>query len=489
MSRHAAAGAAALLLTTAPAAWADLSAEAVWADWQALYERFGGQLTATSESYEGGVLTLEGVQLGSDLAGAEMTSSGVGPIRLIEQSDGSLTVEIPERIPFETTTTVDDETITQSGEMTLAGTDLVIREAGAGRTYDMTADAFTYVFDVPETENQEETAVSMTMRDIASTYTSGQGGSATSFVQDLTASGMAVIIGVEGEDSMDVTYEMTGITSSFAGDYGEGTVEPGASLSDLGLTYGGALAHTGSTLSVAGTGGSGPLQIDGTSEAGSIDIDLTAEKLGYTVTSTGGQVTAQVPQFPLPIAISMDELRSGFAMPIGAGPEERPFGLDIAMMNLVVDDALWSLFDPTGQLPRDPATLIVDVDGSAVMTADIFGDPEAMAALGGPPGELKSATIDEIRLTVAGAELRADGAVTFPTPDPSQPVGTVNLALDGGNALLDALVALGFVPAQNAGFIRGMAGAVARPVGDDQLESKIEFTPGGGISANGMPLR
>ena len=35
----------------------------------------------------------------------------------------------------------------------------------------------------------------------------------------------------------------------------------------------------------------------------------------------------------------------------------------------------------------------------------------------------------------------------------------------------------------------GMAGVVARPAGEDALESTIEFTEGGGIVANGLPLR
>ncbi len=154
-----------------------------------------------------------------------------------------------------------------------------------------------------------------------------------------------------------------------------------------------------------------------------------------------------------------------------------------------MDDAIWNLFDPAEELPRDPATVVLDFAGTAVMNVDLFGDPEAMAALEGPPGELKSLTLTQLLVTLAGAELRGSGDLAFPVPaTPPAPVGTIDLALDGGFALIDRLVAIGLVPAQQAAFVKGGAGAIARPVGDDQLESTIEFTEGGGISANGMPL-
>ena len=72
---------------------------------------------------------------------------------------------------------------------------------------------------------------------------------------------------------------------------------------------------------------------------------------------------------------------------------------------------------------------------------------------------------------------------------PFAPVGQIDLKLEGGFALLDGLVAIGVFPAQQATFLRGMIGAVARQTGDDTLETTIAFTEGGGITANGLPVR
>ncbi|MGB3409461.1 MAG: DUF2125 domain-containing protein, partial [Jannaschia sp.] len=117
------------------------------------------------------------------------------------------------------------------------------------------------------------------------------------------------------------------------------------------------------------------------------------------------------------------------------------------------------------------------------------GDPEARASAGAP-GELKTLDLNPLQVSLAGAELTGEGSVEFPTPGPvPQPVGSVTLSLTGGLALIDKLVALGFLPPEQAAFAKGMAGVVARPVGEDALESLIEFTPGGGITANGMPLQ
>jgi hypothetical protein len=62
--------------------------------------------------------------------------------------------------------------------------------------------------------------------------------------------------------------------------------------------------------------------------------------------------------------------------------------------------------------------------------------------------------------------------------------------LSGGNALLDTLQGAGIVPIEQLAMVRGMLGAFARPgATPDTLESTIEFTEGGGITANGVPLQ
>ena len=142
-----------------------------------------------------------------------------------------------------------------------------------------------------------------------------------------------------------------------------------------------------------------------------------------------------------------------------------------------------------GAIPRDPITVQVGLDGQVVVTQDLFNmDPEALT---GPPGELRSLNLSALLVRAAGAELGGRGAVTFqPGQFPPMPVGSVNLSLSGMNTLLDRLTGAGMLPIEQAGMVRGMAGMFARPgAGPDQIETTIDFLPGGGITANGVPLR
>ena len=490
MSKHHFAGAAALLLATSPAAWAEIDAQTLWADWQEMATRFGGTLSVASEDYAGGTLTLTDVTMATNLGGGEGNAS-YGTIRLIEQGDGTVRVEIPATMSTTSTTTVDGVTVEQTIDMTNEGLETVVREEGGLRTYDTTMQNLTAIVSTETGEAGGTPAVTISMSGLASVYRSGIDGDADAFDQTLTADSIGFAMSGEGEgEQVDLTYALTGIASDLSGNYGEAPDGPVTSFADMGMTYGGDISHSGGTFTLTGEGPQGPFSANSTSEAGKLTLDLGEDSLGYTIGSTGIDATVQAPGFPVPVKMTMAESIVGFALPFGETGVEKPFAVNLEARDLVLDDALWGLFDPTGQLPRDPATLVVDMDGSAVMNVDLFGDPASISKLQGAPGEVKTLKINEILLTLAGAALRGSGSLDFPkSTKVPEPVGTIELALDGGFALIDKIVALGFIPAEQAAFVKGMAGAVARPVGEDQLESTIEFTPGGGISANGLPLK
>jgi hypothetical protein len=252
------------------------------------------------------------------------------------------------------------------------------------------------------------------------------------------------------------------------------------------MAYDFELTHAGSRMSIDGMTPDGPLQLESTVGGGGMAAAFSPDGFSYGVSSTDVSMTVTPPGLPIPIALSAAELGSEFGMPLAEG-EQGPFNMGINIQDLAVDDSLWALFDPTGQLPRDPATVQLDMSGEAVVLANLV-DPAAMENLNGPPFLPNTLDLSTLLVSVAGAELRGEGAVEWASilVNPI-PVGEVTLELDGGFALLDKLVALGFVPPGQVAMVRGMAGAVAQPVGDDQLRSEIEFTEGG-ILANGLPL-
>ena len=133
---------------------------------------------------------------------------------------------------------------------------------------------------------------------------------------------------------------------------------------------------------------------------------------------------------------------------------------------------------------------IIDIAGSGVLAEDVF-DPEVMEELAAPPGQLNALKVNELKLTIAGAELTGDGEFAFNNqfgiPMPS---GVANLMLVGGNGLLDTLVGMGLVPEEQAMGARMMMGLFARPGdGEDTLVSTIEVKEEGSILANGQRIQ
>ncbi|MEM7487822.1 MAG: hypothetical protein AAF390_01730, partial [Pseudomonadota bacterium] len=142
MSTRAFAGAAALLISTAPAAWADLTAEGLWADWQETYGRMGIGLTAEEEVGDG-ALTLTDLTVAIDMAGTGSTVN-YGTVTLTEQGDGTVRIDLPAETSITSEATVEGETVTQDITMTHEALEMIASEDGDTRTYAITADSLRF---------------------------------------------------------------------------------------------------------------------------------------------------------------------------------------------------------------------------------------------------------------------------------------------------------------------------------------------------------
>ena len=239
---------------------------------------------------------------------------------------------------------------------------------------------------------------------------------------------------------------------------------------------------------------SGNFAMESSSQGGSLGVVMNDKELAYNGEQNTVQINVQAANLPFPIEMSM--ARSGFnlAMPLAASEEPQNFAFGVTMGDFVMSDLIWSIFDPTAQLPRDPATVELDLTGQAKMLIDIM-DPEAMATAVAP-GELQALTLSKVLLSAAGARLEGSGDFTFDNSDTTtfpgmpKPVGAIDLALAGGNGLMDKLVAMGLLPEEQAIGARLMMGLFAVP-GDapDTLNSKVEFTQDGQVLANGQRIR
>lgn len=219
-------------------------------------------------------------------------------------------------------------------------------------------------------------------------------------------------------------------------------------------------------------------------KAAQMDYDLGAKALKFSVTA---------PDLGVPEgSMDLTELALNFAMPISATDKPAPFNLLLKVVDLNMVQALWALIDPTGQLPHDPATLILDTKGTATLTASLSDDT---VLEGAPPGILNSLDLTQLLLRVAGAEVSAQGGFTFDNSDTTTypgmplPTGQLQIRALGLNTLADKLVAMGLIPEDEVMTGRMMLSMFANSdPATDEITSTLEFKDKG-FFANGQQLQ
>jgi hypothetical protein len=234
------------------------------------------------------------------------------------------------------------------------------------------------------------------------------------------------------------------------------------------------------------------------STGGEIVFAMDGSSLRFSVGQENLAINALMSDVPLPITFNMATSKFNVAVPLRKSVDEQDFTFGFTMGDFTVSDMPWNMFDPAANLPRNPATLAVDLSGKAKVLFDLF-DPDQAAALessGAAPGELTALSLNSLIVDAVGARLTATGDFTFDNTDlvsfegMPRPTGGVDLKLVGGNGLLDNLVNMGTLPDQQAMGARMMMGLFARTGTEpDTVTSKIEINDAGHILANGQRIQ
>lgn len=261
-----------------------------------------------------------------------------------------------------------------------------------------------------------------------------------------------------------------------------------------GFAVSGDMTYSGGNSTVAIDSPDGPVNATTSSNGGRLSFQMGTNGLSYDVLQSGLSVTMQAATLPFPVSFDMDTSAFNLTMPVAKSDDPQRFAFGFTMGDFTMSDMIWGIFDPSGQLPRDPATLSLDLSGTAKILSD-FMDPEAMAKAGEVPGELNTLDINNLLVKIVGAQLSGNGGFTFDNSDMvtfngmPKPTGAVNLNLSGANALIDKLVNMGLLPQEQAMGARMMMGLFTVPQGDDVLSSKIEINEQGHILANGQRIQ
>ncbi|MEM7720762.1 MAG: DUF2125 domain-containing protein [Pseudomonadota bacterium] len=231
------------------------------------------------------------------------------------------------------------------------------------------------------------------------------------------------------------------------------------------------------------------IDLDYTNDGGRFAVGLSEDEFTYSFANTAPSVRAEGTDLPFPIEASAASTEFLIRLPLAATGEPAPAEAQIGLVDVAVPDNVWDMIEPDGVLSRDPLTVVLDLSGTVEIFMDML-DPGAFEVVA-PPFEFRDVTLNDLRISAGGADLTGTGNVTFaPGGGMENPVGSVDLNLSGGLSLLDQLQNTGLIPLEQVAMARGLIGAFTRPgATPDTLESTIEFTEGGGITANGLPLQ
>lgn len=485
------------LLSTS-AAYADVTSAQVWQNWKDLSTGYGQKVTTTSEVQQGDTLVITGMVIESVTPEVSLRGT-LDEVRFRELGDGRVEVTMSPEYPI-TVETVEGETTTKISISLIQNNLKMIADGTVDATsYEFTSDSIS-VQSTEVLENGAPFPVAFSL------VANGTGGSylvtrrpadVIDLQSEFRAGDMQLTVkatDTEQGSDVDVSASIAQIAVTSGGVFGAAmdpeqfsdALNAGFAV-DLAMTYG-AINYT-----VNVTDATGPTTVKGKVDEGGLGFAVDKLKMAYKGGARGVEVLLSGAQIPFPeVALRYAETAFDFRLPMSKAEDEQDFNLTMKVQDLTVSDEIWGLVDPGQQLSREPATLVIESRGKALLTADLT-DEEAMSS-GTPPGELRSLNIPALQLKIAGAELTGSGAFTFDNTDLTSfdgmpaPTGSLSLALAGGDALLSKLTGLGLVPADQAMSVRMMAGIFARPgPAPDTLTSTIEFKDKS-LLINGSPM-
>lgn len=487
---------AAALMAGAPA-MADTSAAELWAEWQA-QGALTGQTVSADVTQTGNGLTLSNfTTLFED---TDFTTRGaIDQVQMVENADGTVTVTLSDLYTITFTFEIDPGDPPANIEVLMRHENLIMQVSGdaGARAYAYSADRITVSEGALSGGDGAPPMldVDMVMTDIASTYNIiGTDPETMRFTSDGSLGGMSLVMEISPPPPEPGRFK-AGLTIGPMQTYSEGTI-----MSLTGMNqFSGSLPDG---FEIGGTMGYGPLDFEMafnmpgeefaatySNDGGAFGFSVSPTELTYDIAATGAQASFAGTELPVPVDISVGSSEIALAIPLAAGDAPQDMGLRLGLQDVVVGEQLLGMVDPGRAFPRDPASILLDASGQVQLFVDLMSlDPETMT---GPPGELRGLTVNDLNVSAGGAALTGTADFVFaPNQLMPMPVGSADLQLSGGNALMDALVAGGLVPPAQSGMIMGMANVFARPgAGPDTLETAVEFGANGSITANGVPLQ
>ncbi len=535
----------AVALVCASPAFADITADQLWSIWQDQATEFGYNMNATATPTDTG-LTLSNVSNTIMVEQIQITGT-IDSVTMTNQADGTVAITTSDRLTYRVTgfeghdapdamnviVGLDGLNATASGNPTsftiasqfnqIAVQDVTFEGIDPSEvpemTYDISLDGYsaTATYDLSDpavtafTSTATLDALTLALDMLEPGNTGGAPAPAPTpapmpapeptspapgkFVTPDAATPMPAPGGMtesSADGHLDASIQMAGLQATSQGVMPRGVNWMALDHFPAGMSVSGDTNYTSASLDFMFHENGETTSIATRNTGGAVSFGLSQQAVNFSVSATGVGFDMAVPDMPFPVAASAESTALSFALPLAREDQPSSFSAAIAYRGVTMDDSLWAMFDPGQAVPRTPASIVVDLSGTVQLFADILMmSPEDLDNMTAPPGELRSMTLNELDVSVGGAQLTGTGDVTFaPGQVMPMPVGTVDLSLTGANGLIQNLSDGGLLPPQQAGMARGMLGMFAIPGAEaDSFTSTIEFTPDGMVTANGVPLQ
>lgn len=461
-------------------ALADVTPEEVWQTWQDFYATTGNKVTTGSAARDGDTFVITDFKATSDNTTMK-SETAIAEIRLRDLGDGTVEMTMSDEMTYSTTG------VGTEGEPATGGNG-VIKMPGQIGTVSGTVDDMAYSFVTPTMDMQLELTedgtaagtIGVLLANSTTRYQISGPADAKEMEGSFVAASAAINLDVPAETGgFAGTLNAADLSGKIMGNL-VGAEEP--EISDAlakGFAIDTQMSYGALNYDFDVTDPTSPAKLSGGSEGGSFQMVMDAAKMMLAGGGKNVAVTFSSAELPFP-EVKLSYAESGFnlTMPIGASDTPKDFAFLTKIVDLQVSDEIWGMFDPSGALPHDPATLIIDTKGTAKMNADLMATAEGAE----PDGELHSLDVTQLQAKFAGAELTGNGAFTFDNSDLTTfdgmpaPTGKLDLKLVGGNALLDKLQTMGLVSEDDAMGARMMIAMFANPgAGEDELVSEVEM--------------
>ena len=504
--RHSMGGGALIAaLLTSSAAFAEITPQEVWDSWRGYLESFGYDVAATP-TMSGGDLTVGSISMTAALPDNGGTIEMTMPqIQFIDNGDGTVGIILPDSFPTEVHIRPPDDT-GDAVDLTLLYTAPALKMTASGSVGDM---AISFAGDQMLVELSQltvngETAANAKAKFGLEGVTGNYGfksGDLRVMQETVTASAMNYAIAVtdpKGNGFFTMNGGADGLTmlATMALPPEYDPLDMNTALKD-GLAMDTTFTTGAGSLEFAFQDGDQNANGSSSSAGTNFSFALDKNELSYGFAVNGWDASFAGSDVPLPVKFSTARMAMDLAIPVAKSDIPKDFAARFELVDFAPDDMIWSILDPTGGLPHDPATFAISLVGKGNWLFDILDPEQAMAMAGSDqPFELQALTLEDLRVSAAGAELTGLGSFVFNNNDLTTfdglpaPDGSIDLRLVGANALLDRLIAMGLMSEDDAMGMRMMMGMFGRPgEGEDEILSTIEVRSDGQILANGQRLQ